>query len=105
MLPIIIAPDREALMLVAMKQRSFQNLPSLKAAQLLKEIISMSLSVEATQSVAFIQSSSDLSAMAAMDRFGHQAEYVPCQNMDQAITLIKTKQCCPRCAACLQRLS
>ena len=86
--------DREALMLAAMKQKNFRNIPSLKAAQLLKEIISMSLSVEAVQSVAFIQSADNISGLAAMDRFGHQAEFVPCQSLDQAIALIRSKQCC-----------
>lgn len=77
--------DREALMLRDMLDRSFAHLAPDKAAKLLKEVISMSLSVEATQRVAFVHQSQDLSSMAAIDRFGHQAAFKPCRTIEETI--------------------
>lgn len=85
--------DREALMLADMAQREFDHIPSLKAAQLLKEIISVSLSIESTQRIAYVMSVQDISSVGVVDRFGHCAHLTPCPDLPTAIKYLLDNDC------------
>lgn len=85
--------DREALMLADMAKRDFDHIPALKAAQLLKEIISVSLSIESTQRIAYVMSAQDIAGIGVVDRFGHCAHLTPCPDLPTAIGYLFDNHC------------
>jgi chorismate mutase/prephenate dehydratase len=86
----VYRPEREAQVLLRIKEMNNGPLSDESAARLFREIMSACLALEKPLSVAFLGPQGTFSQAAAVKQFGHAAQTIPCAAIDEVFHIVNT---------------